>query len=155
MRQRMKYSLTAGIAILWLAPISAASAADMPVKAPTPTPASAYGWSGAYIGVNGGYGGGDPRSTLTGDLDQGGGSDVVNALFNLDSIHKNTVPLSNNKSGALGGLQIGGNWQPDPKWLIGVETDIQLSAVKGGATVAAPPAPGAAFFSLSSNQGLQ
>ena len=151
----MKNSLAAGIAILWLAPVSAASAADILVKAPTPTPTSAFGWSGAYIGVNGGYGGGDPRSTLSGDLDQGGGSGVVNSLFNLDSIHDNTVPLSNNKSGAFGGLQIGINWQPDPKWLIGIETDIQISAVKGSATVTAPPgSPSSAVFSLSSNPGL-
>src|SRR3982750_4098705 len=38
-------------------PLAAAMAADMPVKAP-PIVAAAYDWSGVYVGVHAGYGGG-------------------------------------------------------------------------------------------------
>ena len=33
-----------------------ALAADMPLKAPPPTPVAPYSWTGFYVGVSGGYG---------------------------------------------------------------------------------------------------
>src|ERR1700761_2062899 len=74
--------------------ISAASAADMPTKAPPKQPVyqAVYNWTGFYVGAHVGYGWADPNI-----MPVGGGS-VIN----------HPMP-----AGALGGGQIGGNWQTD------------------------------------------
>jgi outer membrane immunogenic protein len=82
---------------------SAASASTMPVKAPMRT---APRWTGAYVGIHGGYG--------FGDFDYS----VVGAPGSLDP------------SGAFGGIQTGYNWQLAPTWMIGFETDSSWGAIK-------------------------
>jgi outer membrane immunogenic protein len=55
----MKYNIVGGLAVsalLIAAPLSIASAADMPLKAPPPAPAPVYSWTGCYIGGNVGGG---------------------------------------------------------------------------------------------------
>jgi outer membrane immunogenic protein len=100
-----------------------AQAADMAVKAPlrkVPV-AQVYDWTGPYVGVN--VGGSVGRS-LTHTSDAG--------------------PLSENETtylsatGAVGGAQIGYNWQI-PSFLnlvLGVEADIQASGQRGSACLA-------------------
>jgi outer membrane immunogenic protein len=90
-----------------------ATAADMPLKAPAPT-VNVFSWTGFYAGVNAGGSWGRARSDLaiTG---------FVNTLAVTDTVNPN---------GAVGGGQLGYNWQLDPNWLIGVETDIQASGEK-------------------------
>jgi outer membrane immunogenic protein len=89
-----------------------ASAADLgraPRVAPAPVYAPVYSWAGLYLGVNGGYGWGDSAwSTQTGSF---------------------------NTSGGLFGGQIGYNWQFG-QTVLGLETDIQWSGIKGNGNCA-------------------
>jgi outer membrane immunogenic protein len=89
----MKKYLLGSAALVVLAAVTPASAADMgmrmPYKAPPPVVA-VWNWTGFYIGANGGYGWGDSKwSLLPGGLNEG-------------THHPN--------GGTIGG-QIGYNWQ--------------------------------------------
>jgi outer membrane immunogenic protein len=76
-----------------------------------------YSWTGFYIGGNIGYGVGNDRAS--GGLTSNGITDVTGADTPL-------VPF-----GAIGGVQLGYNWQGGSNWLAGFETDFQSSAQKG------------------------
>ncbi|WP_246790642.1 MULTISPECIES: outer membrane protein [Bradyrhizobium] len=39
--------------------------------------------------------------------------------------------IRQNVDGGLGGVQVGYNWQVDPKWVLGVEADIQGTGSRG------------------------
>jgi outer membrane immunogenic protein len=84
------------ITFLAASPIAAASAADMPLKAPRAPYAAAYSWTGLYIG--GEIGGGWSRQTIT-QVDPSGGfpAGFVNSPTNLN--------------GFLGGGYAGYNYQ--------------------------------------------
>jgi len=114
-----------------------ALAADLPMKAPVYTKAPIvplYDWTGFYAGVNGGYSWGNSSSTL--DLTDPGTGAVLNSTatkFHMD--------------GAIGGAQIGYNWQRE-NWVFGLEADIQASwqagngsAVCAGGTAAVLNSP--------------
>jgi outer membrane immunogenic protein len=118
--------------IVWLAAVAcvglvdAASAADMPPKAPIykAPPVIAMNWTGFYIGANVGGGWGsrsvdyaanDPATAVL--FAPGGGGAPPSTSFT--------------SSGALGGLQLGYNWQLNRNWLVGLETDFDWSGLKG------------------------
>jgi outer membrane immunogenic protein len=109
-----------------------ASAADMPVKAPaSPVPTVApYNWTGWYVGAHGGYGwgGGD---TNIGWSDPGGVAGIAAAV----AAGVIPVTFSSNPKGALGGVQLGYNYQASPNWVIGAETDFSVSGIKGLQTI--------------------
>jgi outer membrane immunogenic protein len=109
--------------------ISAALAADLPVKAP-PIGAAApvYNWTGFYIGANGGYGWKDPTVSFSPNDSRIGS--VWTGLFGSTP----PGPASFNTDGGLGGLQAGYNWQFNQKWLLGLEADFDWSAIKGNGT---------------------
>ena len=91
-----------------------ARAADLPrYKAPPPPPL--YSWSGLYLGVNIGYSWGEAKydAVLTG---------------------VGTASRAEKMDGVIGGFQSGYNYQIGGAWVLGFETDIQLSGQKGGAT---------------------
>lgn len=98
-------------------------AADMPVKAPVARVAISN-WTGWYAGVNGGYGWHQSESALISD---GGGA---SNWFTVSGVPQTADP-SFDLSGWLVGAQAGYNYQTAPNWLIGVETDIQGSWIKG------------------------
>jgi outer membrane immunogenic protein len=115
----MKIAILAGVsALAMVAGLASANAADLgrappPVKAPAYVPPPAFTWTGAYIGINGGYGFGG-NSDYTGGAFPGGGF---------------------NTSGALIGGTLGYNWQSGPiVW--GVEGDIDWSDIKGSGSCA-------------------
>jgi outer membrane immunogenic protein len=92
--------------------VSAASAADMPVKAPVMV-APVYNWTGLYLGINGGYAWGSTNHTdLTG----------------LTSNNFNT-------NGGLFGVTYGANWQFG-KWVLGFEGDFDFASINGTFTSA-------------------
>jgi len=100
-----------------------AMAADMAAprmyaKAP-PIVASVYSWTGFYVGINGGYSWGRSSATV-----------APNTAFATDIRH--------NVDGGLGGAQIGYNWQVDPRWVLGLEADIQGTGERGGSVDALP-----------------
>jgi outer membrane immunogenic protein len=106
-------------------------AADMPVKAPryAPTPPVAvYSWTGFYLGGNVGY------SWAKADTDFNAAPTTVNIINNLP-VTAVTIPgfvgsESVKPAGAIGGGQIGYNWQFASPWIAGVEADIQASGEK-------------------------
>jgi outer membrane immunogenic protein len=102
----VKLHLLASVSAVALA-VSGASgafAADLPLKAPAPVPYA--WWAGPYIGVNLGVVRSESKFWDT------GGSDVVE-----------TGTIVSDKTGVIGGGQIGYNWQSE-NLVYGVEADI-------------------------------
>jgi outer membrane immunogenic protein len=128
-----------------------ALATEILLKAPSAPPL----WSGWYIGANAGYGWGHPNDTMSGDVDGGAGSGVVDSLFNptVDTLANLSYPLSIRTSGALGGAQAGFNWYATSRWLAGLETDFQLSGAGGTFKFTEPGSTGSTY-ALSSSQIL-
>jgi outer membrane immunogenic protein len=90
---------------------TAALAADLPAKAPAPAYfAPSFGWSGFYIGLNGGYGWGNASF-----------SDPIIGSF------------GDKATGWLGGGTIGYNYQIG-SWVFGLEGDVDYSAIKASDT---------------------
>jgi outer membrane immunogenic protein len=124
-------------AVASLALIGAASAADMPVKAPVykaPVVAPPYNWTGFYIGLNAGGSWGHQDNSL---VTVPGGLTVFSNSDKLD--------------GFIGGGQIGYNWQVN-QFVFGLEADFQGSSQKGDGTfVLAPTGVVAVFPGLTAN----
>jgi len=100
----------------------------MPVKAPEAPPPIVVGWSGFYVGANVGYGWSDSTVSFAGD-------NFVGAfLVNPATKSPDATPLGPatfQSQGGAAGLQAGYNWQVNPVWLVGFETDINWSNIKG------------------------
>jgi outer membrane immunogenic protein len=121
---KMKKLLVAGIALT--VAMNSAQAADMPVKVPV---AVAPIWTGLYLGVHAGGAWGSNVSQAMVDAN-GGGFDDPN--FGATT-----------KFGALGGAQIGYNWQLSPSWVVGVEGDFSWTSLNN-ASFRAPAIAGGA-----------
>ena len=98
----------------------------------TIAPAPASGWTGFYIGANGGYGlDGDPTVSFT--PNDGAANDVTCAnAFGLGTTC--IPPASFATRGGLGGIQVGYNWQPGRSWVVGVKSDFDWSRITGTGT---------------------
>jgi outer membrane immunogenic protein len=112
------------IAVLALAAnANAVFAADlqrpMPFKAPPPMQ-SVHNWSGFYLGVN-----------------AGGGWSNANVDFSAAAF-PSFASVENNLKGALGGGQLGYNWQYGAA-VFGVEADFQFGGMTGGIDAPCPP----------------
>jgi outer membrane immunogenic protein len=103
--------------------IGAASAADMPTKAPiVKAPVAApYNWTGFYVGANIGYG--------WGTSDPGPISFYAPATVFVGSI----PGISGNLHGVIGGGQIGYNFQFN-NFVLGVEGDFSGTGINGSVT---------------------
>jgi outer membrane immunogenic protein len=114
--------------------VSAASAADMPVKAP-PIVLVIWTWTGFYIGGNVGGAWNDTRDDVypTGcfltNVACGGGT--------ANPQRSDSVRL--NGSGFTGGLQAGYNWQRD-RIVWGIEGDINYLGINDGSSIDRPVA---------------
>ena len=102
----MKKILMASAALLTM--VTASSAADLYAKAPAHA-APVFNWTGFYVGVNAGYGGGE------------------SAIITESPLGSGVLALKSN--GFLGGGQFGYNWQAG-QFLYGFEADIQGTGVK-------------------------
>jgi outer membrane immunogenic protein len=122
----MKKLVLAGAMALAMAGI--AQAADLPLKAPPPAPV--YSWTGWYLGVNLGDSWSSSNSTTF------SGSPFTDPFFAANIF---PTTLSTNPHGFAGGLQTGYNWQLSSAWVIGAETDIQISRYQSSATVTPVP----------------
>jgi outer membrane immunogenic protein len=101
-----------------LALSGAASAADLPVKAPRPAPVIAtpvISWAGPYIGAHGGIGW--MRASQT----------VSEGIFSCAAFDGATCTIRD--TGAVAGGQIGYNWQ-QRDWVFGVEADGSWAGLK-------------------------
>ncbi len=107
--------------------VQIAAAADIPMKAPVKAPVMATDWTGFYIGGNFG-----------GIIGHGHSQDAI-SLFppgTLGGIAPGVVnPVSSasgaGPTGALGGGQIGYNWQIG-RWVLGAEGDFDWAGAKSG-----------------------
>jgi outer membrane immunogenic protein len=86
------------------------NAADMAIKAPPMAPVAAFSWTGFYVGGNVGGAWGTSSDT--------------NPFFAIPTTGNYNV------SGVIGGGQLGYNWQSGA-WVLGIETDVDASGVKG------------------------
>jgi outer membrane immunogenic protein len=134
----MKKALAIGISVLALSAAGQANASDLYV--PAPAPAGSYKdapyvpetWTGFYLGINGGYGWSAQDSTV-----RAAGETQV-CTGNVEVCNPQTVTQYGTKSfgtdGGFGGGQIGYNYQRG-SIVLGVEADIQGSAIDGSGTV--------------------
>jgi outer membrane immunogenic protein len=111
-----------------------AAAADLSMPPPVyKAPPPVFSWTGWYVGVNGGGGWGQTSHTLT------AGAAGLPALTTGNF----------NTSGGIAGGTLGYNYQMGT-WLLGVETDLDWSNIKGTFNGTVPIPGGTAPFSLSS-----
>jgi len=122
-----KIIFTTLTALIIAAPASAAdlSPRPAPLYAAPPLPL----WTGFYIGANAGGG-------------------IGNAVSDFSVAGTTFASVTNSLTGAVGGGQIGYNWQSGPM-VYGLETDIQASSAKG--TLSAPCVPGLCGVALSAS----
>jgi outer membrane immunogenic protein len=106
----MKYAALRALAVsslLFAAPLTAANAADMALKAPPP-PVAVYSWTGWYVGL------------------QAGGVFGRSQHCDTSAFCTSTFDVS----GVAGGGTLGYNWQSNT-WIFGLETDISGSSASG------------------------
>jgi outer membrane immunogenic protein len=113
-----------------------------PPPDPPPPPAPVSSWTGFYIGGNVGYG-------WTNDF-QSSFADPFKAIP-----FATTTLNAGGASGALGGIQLGWNWQFAPTWLVGIEGDFDWADLHKTGTVAPlfTPAFAGPFPASSFNAG--
>jgi outer membrane immunogenic protein len=109
-------------------------AADLAVKAiPTAVP-QAFGWTGCYVGLNGGYGWNKGNTRYS---DPNTTSDPINGIANTGFVAL-TIPMpSPSEQGGLGGGTAGCNWQTQ-RWVVGVEGDFDSTNISGSQTTIGP-----------------
>jgi outer membrane immunogenic protein len=118
--------------VAWIAAacFGAAVAADLPpaYKAPVKAIAPASSWNGLYIGGNVGYGWDSGSSGVSAFATD---PTLAPALAAILAAGSYPTSLSPSAKGVIGGGQIGYNWQLPSQWVIGLETDLQGSGIKG------------------------
>lgn len=125
----LKKSLISVAALL--AAGGAALAADLPMRKEAPVyvaPVPVFTWTGAYFGVNAG-----------GAFTKNGARLRGNDAATQAAINAGLVPgsLTKNKSGFIGGVQAGYNWQTGA-WVMGVEGDVNYIGAKSNANFVNP-----------------
>ena len=100
--------------------VGAASAADMAVKAAPPPPPPLPSWTGFYIGgdVGGAWADSSGTTTFVDTFAVPATATVANHSFN--------------RSGVIGGVYAGYNWQFSPNWVFGIEGDWSWTDRNGG-----------------------
>jgi outer membrane immunogenic protein len=113
---------------------AAATAADMPVKAP-PAAVVATSWTGFYVGANAGYGWGHTTTTDATTNDFASNILLGTAVFTGLPQDRAVTRTDFRQQGATGGFQVGYNWQVGRRMVLGVETDFNLSGLRGSGNV--------------------
>jgi outer membrane immunogenic protein len=78
-------------------------------------------WTGAYIGLNGGYAWQDRPVAL--NMNDDAATNGISLVSSLSIPHK--------IDGGFAGFQAGYNWQYTPRWLTGIEADFQFGKIGG------------------------
>lgn len=134
----MKKVLLSSAAVIAFA--GSAFAADLPShKAPVAPPVIPL-WTGFYAGLNAGYAWGTNSNTNSSLWQSGSWSpydNTVGAFFSGTSFVGGTLGQSRQsmtQSGFIGGAQFGYNYQWGQNIVVGFETDIQGTAIRGNST---------------------
>jgi|ERR1700722_3594998 len=134
MRRHFGWAL-ASVVSVGIGGLGAASAADLPLKAPPPV--AICNWCGFYIGVNaGGIWSNDNNTYFGGDTTAGGTTDAINRGQVARS-------LGTGSSGFIGGAQAGFNQQKG-NFVWGIEGDVQGTSLSRTVSFSSNLAP--AFF---------
>ena len=123
-------TVVSGVAFILAASGSAFAAG----RVPPPPPAPVFSWTGWYAGGNVGYGWGDASTDLSGSLNAKEFAGPTNFTSTSAFSTSHSQPLQ----GVIGGGQIGYNYQINPRWVLGFETDIQASGAQSRRTFAEP-----------------
>jgi high affinity Mn2+ porin len=112
-----------------LALAGSAAASDLPVKAPPPPAATAYDWTGVYVGGHIGYAAGSSHwsamPTGAAGPAQSGSLDLFKAFNGFDGM-----------GSYFEGFQAGYNYMLPSRWLFGVEADVSFpSTITGTSTL--------------------
>jgi outer membrane immunogenic protein len=120
----MRKIITTGIGLLALAGAThSTTAADLRAPVVRP-PVDVWSWTGVYLGGNVGYSWGRSKTDVQ-----------VNRNDNSALLH--TTSVQQDLRGAVGGGQIGVNWQSGI-WVGGFEADVQATGQKGNAAFTCP-----------------
>jgi outer membrane immunogenic protein len=92
--------------------------------------ADTWTWTGPYVGLNLGYGGGDFKYPFSGTTDAAGTNPAAGRL-------------RQSSSGVLGGGQVGYNYQMPNGLVLGLETDIDAADIGGNASLSSTGSLGA------------
>nr|WP_029074036.1 outer membrane protein [Kaistia adipata] len=98
-----------------------AQAADLTYE-PVPAAPEVFNWTGFYVGVHAGIGGGNFDTSFREYEYEEGPADFAFSGYGYD--------FSDNAFGAFGGAQIGYNYQFATNWVVGAEADIAASGIK-------------------------
>jgi outer membrane immunogenic protein len=103
-------------------PLSGASAADMPTKAPPlPPPAPTWSWQGIYLGLNG-----------------GGSNGTTDWQYFSATTGSPGATADHTFKGGLYGVTAGYNWQWNPYIVTGIEGDIDMGPLDGNTVCPTP-----------------
>ncbi len=134
--------------------MGASFAADLPsIKAPPyiPPPPPML-WTGFYAGLNAGYDWGISTNTQTvaGGLYDNYATGILGAPFGSPGAMSlaNSGNANVNRSGFIGGGQIGYNYQWGPSFVVGLEADIQGAGIRGNGSFTGAAADSAVPFSI-------
>jgi high affinity Mn2+ porin len=121
-----------------LALANGAGAADMPVKAPPPA-ATAYDWTGLYVGGHIGYAAGSSHWSA---MPMGAAGPALNGALDLF----NSFNAFNGMGSYFAGFQAGYNYMLPSRWLFGVEADVSFpNTIAGASTFSSAPTGPASY----------
>ncbi len=139
---RTKKTLTAVAFCASTFGIGAVQAADLPVKAQPMPVATAYNWTGFYIGGHVGAKRGraeydEVREVLFPGFVTVGGLPGIAPIVAVPSRFATLPAVSSTNTGFVGGGQIGYNWQTS-NWVFGLEADANWNRVRPTVSFAVP-----------------
>src|SRR6202171_4401321 len=116
-----------------------AAAADMPVKAPPPA-ATAYDWTGVYVGGHIGYAAGSSHGSA---MPTGAAGPALSGSLDLF----NGFNAFNGMGSFVMGFQAGYNYSTPSRWLCGVEADVSFPSTITGTSTLSSITSGTASYS--------
>ena len=106
------------------------------------------GWSGFYLGANGGY-----AWSKANISDAPGDQNTASVSLGQPNIASSTASFGG--SGGFGGVQAGYNWLAEQRWLMGVEADIDWSDIAASGSTPTTIAFGQNAATLQASQNIQ
>ena len=116
-----------------------AVASDLPVKEPPPPAATAYDWTGAYVGGHVGYAAGSSRWSA---MPTGAAGPALNGSLDLF----NSFNAFNGTGSYFAGFQAGYNYMVPSRWLFGVEADVSFPNTIAGTSTFTSASTGTASY---------